>query len=214
MSNRIIITIALSLSAIFAKAQDFLSIGLPPVQPDSVAAYKQRAEAGDTEAMRLYGLCLIQGIGTERQTIKGLEQYGEATRQGDDDALFDLGIIYRDGLGAIPKSPVDAAYFFRKAGMHGHTLALMNIAYMFDIGSGVLPDSRVAAENYWRAAERGEPEAMYIYAERLLNGVGVNPDPEKARMWFNKAAAKNFKDAAARAHEIDSDLKKEESQKK
>ncbi|MDE5868867.1 MAG: hypothetical protein K2H18_01430, partial [Muribaculaceae bacterium] len=66
-------------------------------------------------------------------------------------------------------------------------------------GKGVLQDYRVAAENYWRAAERDNAEGAYRYAVMLRDGIGVAQDKPRALKYFKKAAEKDYPEAAYQA---------------
>ena len=79
---------------------------------------------------------------------------------------------------------------------------MLNIAKAFQNGQGVLPDNRVAAENYWRAAERGNAEGAYSFAVMLRDGVGVGQDLPRALKYFNMAAQQNYGDAAECARKL------------
>ena len=76
---------------------------------------------------------------------------------------------------------------------------MLEVGRSFRDGLGVIPDQRIAAENFWRAAEKGNPEGAYNYAEMLRDGKGVEQDKGKAYVWFSKAAEAGYADAAGQA---------------
>lgn len=82
---------------------------------------------------------------------------------------------------------------------------MINIARQFAEGKGVLQDYRIAAENYWRAAERGEEEGAYQFAVMLRDGIGVKKDLTRALKYFRQAAKSDYKDSALQARRLESD---------
>ena len=63
-----------------------------------------------------------------------------------------------------------------------------------------IEDSRIAAENFWRAAEQGNVDAAYRLACMYRDGVGMDRDPAKAYHYFTVAGSKGeYKDAARQA---------------
>lgn len=164
-----------------------------------ITEYEQRAAAGDGEAMRKLAQCYEQGTGGVSRDLKeAWKWYGLAAQEGDLEAEYNIGRLYRDGIGT-KQNFVESAYWFRKAARNGHVTAMLNIARQFEEGKGVLQDYTIAAENYWKAADRGNAEAAYRYAEMCRDGIGVKADKAKAYKWFEKAAAAGYGDAAQQA---------------
>lgn len=168
--------------------------------------YLKAAESGDTEGMRLVGICYLNGTGVGKDEKKAWEWFGKSASAGNAEAQYDLGCLYRDGQG-VRQNFTESAYWFRRAARNGHAKAMINIARQFAEGKGVLQDYRIAAENFWRAAERGEPEGMYQYAVMLRDGIGIDQDKSKALRWFRAAAEKDYKDSRLQADELGKSVK-------
>ena len=64
----------------------------------------------------------------------------------------------------------------------------------FDVG-GLVPDRKLAFENYKKAAEMGHPKAQYRLAQLYEFGTGVNEDRNMAKYWYTKAANQGFEAA-------------------
>ncbi len=161
--------------------------------------YIKEAEAGDAEAMRRAAVCYQTGAGVEKDL-----RNGKAAAEGNTEAQYDIGTLYRDAIGT-EQNYREAAYWFRKAASNGHSKAMINIARQFAEGKGVLQDYRIAAENYWRAAERGEEEGAYQFAVMLRDGIGVKKDLTRALKYFRQAAKSDYKDSALQARRLESD---------
>lgn len=186
------------------KAEDSPTVTV--IRAQDFPEYMKKAQAGDTEGMRVVGICYLYGTGTDKDARKAWDWLGKAASAGNTEAQYDLGCLYRDGMG-VKQNSTESAYWFRRAARNGNAKAMVNIARQFAEGNGVLQDYRIAAENYWRAAERGEPEGMYQYAVMLRDGVGVQQDNVKALRWFREAASHDYKDASLQADELQKTVK-------
>ena len=81
--------------------------------------------------------------------------------QGDADAQYNLGIMYRDGEG-VPEDYAQAATWFRKAAVQGDARAQASLGIMYTIGSGVPQDYVLA--HMWSnlAASQGNEGATSL----------------------------------------------------
>lgn len=101
---------------------------------------------------------------------------------------FELG----DGL---PKDPLQAAYWFRKAADHGDPGAQNQLGYLYFLGLGVERDARLAARWFTRAMGGGSQEAKLNFAVLHLGGIGVARDPGFARDLLLQLAKKRVSQA-------------------
>ena len=74
---------------------------------------------------------------------------------GDAEAIFHLGINYRDGLYGFPQDYDKALELFVRAGDLGHAKAHNNVGYAYDFGEGVEIDEKKANHYYKLAAIGG-----------------------------------------------------------
>ena len=91
----------------------------------------------------------------------------------------------------------DAFMFFKECAERGNPPAMINLAQLYDMGSGVPADAALSTAWLRRAAETGYSAAQYDYGLALLRGHGVARDESLARIWIEKAAAQGDKDAQA-----------------
>lgn len=76
----------------------------------------------------------------ERRDYKtALEKFHSAAQQGDAKAQYNLGQIYRNGLG-IPRDNAEAVKWYRLAAQQGHAKAQNNLGMMYYSGQGVPRD--------------------------------------------------------------------------
>lgn len=115
--------------------------------------------------------------------------------QGVASAQFNMGLIYKEGLGVDPNE-AEALKWFRKAAAQKDANAQNQLGLMYLNGRGVLQDYQEALEWFRKAAEQGLPDAQYQLGLMFRNGIGVAPDKSKAYVWFNLAAAQGNPNAA------------------
>jgi TPR repeat protein len=107
----------------------------------------------------------------------------------DDSHMYNLGYMYRKGLG-VSQNNHSAMEWYNKAAEKGNAPSMNNIGYMYRYGLGVSQNYHSAMEWYNKAAEKGNASAMnnigYMYDE----GLGVNQNYHSAMEWYRKAAEK------------------------
>ena len=108
--------------------------------------------------------------------------------QGDADAQFILGLMYRIGEG-VPEDDAEAARWIRRAAEQGDADAQFALGRMYRIGEGVLQDDAEAVRWYRRAAAQGNASAQFNLGFMYDNGKGVLQDDAEAVRWYRRAAA-------------------------
>jgi TPR repeat protein len=103
-------------------------------------------------------------------------------RQGNVVAQFNIGLLYKKGLG-VPKNYGLAAQWYRRAADSGYAAAQNELGLLYGYGLGVPLDYRKSI--YWlrRAARQGHMKGQNNLARRYYLGVGVKKDLVKAYMW-------------------------------
>jgi TPR repeat protein len=114
-----------------------------------------------------------------------LREWRPLAEQGNADAQYNLGVMYRDGLG-VTQDYVEAVKWFRKPAEH--VLAEHNLGVLYERGQGVAQNHVEALKWYRKAAERGLAEAQYNVGFMYRNGYGVLQDDAEAVRWYEKAA--------------------------
>lgn len=111
---------------------------------------------------------------------------------GDALAQLNLGAAYDHGIG-VTRDVDKAIEWYRKAADQGLAEAQFNLAHIL-----VAEDiSAVGAAEYMlKAAEQGMADAQYLMGVTYAEGIGVEPDEEKARLWLQRASTQGQKDAA------------------
>ena len=98
--------------------------------------------------------------------------------QGDAEAQFNLGSIYKKGNG-VPKESEKAMEWYLKAAEQGYAEAQSNLGVLYANGEGV-PKDAVKAVDWWRkAAEQGYAQAQFNLGLMHKKGKGVPKEAEK-----------------------------------
>jgi TPR repeat protein len=120
---------------------------------------------------------------------------------GDPAAQFNLGILYRRGLG-VPPDNRQAIGWFERAAVRGHPTAQYNMGLTYEKGIGVPPNRAAALRWYRRAAKTKKPDdsfkpaqarAQYRLATLLLEGDAVNRSA--GMFWMQQSGQNGYREA-------------------
>lgn len=136
----------------------------------------------------------------------------ERARNGDADALFQLGVNHLYGTNA-PKDPVLAAGYFEQAAGKGHVPAMRELGILKASGEGVDPEPAEGARLLGIAADELDPSAMYHLGLMYDKGIGVPVDKQKAVRLLAYAAMMGFPGAEIDAQRLDDELTAERNAK-
>ncbi len=114
-------------------------------------------------------------------------------KQGDSQAQYALGSLYRKGEG-VPQDYIEALKWLRLSAEQGNPLGQDSLGLMYNKGYGVSQDYRKAAKWFRLAAEQNHLQGQYNLGVMYNNGHGVIQDYVLAHMWVNIAASNGYKD--------------------
>lgn len=155
----------------------------PAIPPQVVQDMKAKADAGDPQAQFTLGSLYDSGRGGVRRSGTEAEKwYRRAAEAGHAEAQNSLG----SGLQAARRY-AEAREWYEKAAAQNHDLALNSLGYLYDEGLGVTQDRRKGFEYYTRAANLGEPEAMWNIAQMYAAGQLGQKDMHMACVWAHRA---------------------------
>lgn len=122
-------------------------------------------------------------------------------KSGDAAAQFNLGILYRRGLGVEPDNRQAMSWFERAAG-RGHPTAQFNLGLIYERGIGV-QRNRTAALRWYRRAAKSDPKndkfrpararAQYHLSKLLLSGNSANRPA--GMFWMQQSASSGYDEA-------------------
>ena len=129
----------------------------------------------------------------QEKNEKNTYEYGDdirrllqAAEQGDADAQFWLGDMYRKGEGVV-QNYEQAAWWYQKAAEQGNANAQCMLGDMYYFGVGVAQNSKEAARWYQKAAEQGYSPAQCSLGGMYRKGEGVAVNYAEAEKWYRKA---------------------------
>jgi hypothetical protein len=121
----------------------------------------------------------------DRDSLAWLEK---AAAAGDVKAMYDLGLVFRNGGNGIAKNSAQSLRWFMAAAQNGHAGAQFHYAEGMAGGDGVGQSMAEALTWYRKAAAQGKSEAMFRLAGIYATGDGVKRDHAAAAEWLKKAA--------------------------
>ncbi len=116
---------------------------------------------------------------------EALEELRTLVKDGDADAMYLLGTLYRDGKG-VEKSADKAQSYFSSAARQGH---LESVNALREMKNAVY---KVEFDNLLPKAEAGNADAQNRIGEMYEYAQGVPRNMETAFNWFSKAADADY----------------------
>ncbi|PWR17928.1 SEL1-like repeat protein [Zavarzinia aquatilis] len=107
----------------------------------------------------------------------------KARAAGDPHGTFVLALLYSHGKG-VPKDSAKARELVRAAAEMGHPYAM----YTYGVMLLRSKDYVGAASMVGKSAEAGQPEAMFLLANLVGQGIGTPQNEEASLKWLTKAA--------------------------
>ncbi len=120
----------------------------------------------------------------DEDSVQALEELAE---QGNAEAQYRLGQLYRDGPTPIPDW-VEARYYLEQAADQGLTDAQYALGKLLLTEDVEVQDPEQGIQWLEYAAENGHSYAAYRAGKEYLRGAAVEKDEEKARQFFRRSA--------------------------
>jgi uncharacterized protein len=121
-----------------------------------------------------------------------LREWHPLAEQGNADAQYNLGVMYRKGEG-VTQNDKEAVKWYRLAAEQGNVRAQFNLGLMHHNGDGVVQDYKEAVKLYRLAAEQVHATAQFNLGVMYANGDGVIQDNVMAYMWLSIAPENGLK---------------------
>lgn len=154
---------------------------------------KKAAAQGDEEALDNLGMMYFSGcgVGIDQNYKRAAEYHLLANEEGSIHAKANLGSLYLEGGPGLPQDYDKALYWYQLATNDNPVRAYDGLASLY-----------IEQENYEeaykyvvKAADLGHPQAEYNLGYFYENGLVVEQDKEKAKYWYEKAAAQGWANA-------------------
>ncbi|MCW8837857.1 MAG: sel1 repeat family protein [Thiovulaceae bacterium] len=140
------------------------------------------------DALTSLGFMYQNAQGCDKDEAKALELYTKGAEAKQPYALFNLGVLYMNGLGGVQHDQFKAHELFLEAAIKEVPQAMYEVALMFERGLGCIQNYSEAAFWYEEAAKRGHLEAFNNLGVLYKEGHGVVQNEAKAFICFSRAA--------------------------
>jgi TPR repeat protein len=121
---------------------------------------------------------------------ESIRLYRAAAAKGDAHAQVNLGYLYSQGLGGLPKDEREAARLYKLAADQGNAVAQTNLGLFYRKGRGGLPkDEREAVRLYKLAADQGNASGQTSLGVSYRYGRGGLPKDDREAVRLYKLAA-------------------------
>lgn len=160
--------------------------GVKPQHSQAITWYRRAADQGYGPAQMALATLLFD----DQKYADASTYYESAAMDGNSEAKFKLGKIYKEGLGVSPNFSRAFSYFSQAADAN-HSGAQFELGKMYHSGQGVDLDANTARALIKRSAENG-------YGPAQLMMVLENSDtasPEQLAKWNKSAADQGIKEA-------------------
>jgi TPR repeat protein len=164
----------------------------PQDESPHITTLRQRATAGDLEALFDLGAALCNGDGVLRDIKEGYAHIEKAAERGFVRAQFALAELYEKAF--IPGGVTKAIEWYEKAANQGDKEAQYVLGYLYTrpvLGRNFA----IAAQWLEKAALQGQVAAQRDLGLMYSRGDGVAKDLAKARHWLQEAAVQGNQEA-------------------
>lgn len=176
-------------------------VGVASDPREAMKWYRRSAQGGYAPAQFILGYFHEWAREVQYDHDEVVKWYGKAADQGYAKAQYNLGCYYGRGeveVGkavpgqdsfvwskiGIPKNPVEALKWYRKAAENGHPQAQYLMGRGYHTGKGV-PKDQTEAFKWWRkAAEQGHATSQFNLGVMFFRGRGTSQDFSEAARWF------------------------------
>jgi len=158
-------------------------------QEDDKIAYQYFLEASETIpfALAFVGAAKIEGLGTDKDVSKGIEELKVASERGATSAAATMGTFYLYGIG-MEKNEKEAVKWLTKGATDGNPEAQYYLGVCYFDGLGVAKNQVEAVRWLKEAAKQGHVVAQDRVASCYYKGTGVTKDEKEEVFWRSKAA--------------------------
>jgi TPR repeat protein len=154
---------------------------------EAVINLRLAAMGGDAIAQHMMGTFHLQGVfGLEYDAQKALHYLKQAAEKAFGPALFEMGSLYRDGIG-VDRDMRMAFSYYLEAAKRGNLRGLTYAADILFGGIGVEAQPETAVKMYEEAAKEDDAYALVRLARAYGVGRGVEKDEAKAEEYLQKA---------------------------
>lgn len=150
---------------------------------------EEAAKAGNIEAQRNLGICIIYSLGIDRDDNEAFPWFEKAAKKGDAEAQTYVGDFYYGEFGDLfEDKEKDAFKWYKKASDQKFPEGIYLLSQCYLLGDGVKENENKYLELLKEAAELDNGNACYDLAMEYKKGKLLQTDMDKYYYYLTKAA--------------------------
>lgn len=173
--------------------------------PRALEMLQMAARFGDKNAIFLLGLKYRTGDGVPSDAVIASEYFDQAARLGEPRAQNELAAIALNDK-SPGKDLSNGLVWLRKAAAQNLPMAMSNLGFAYETGSGVISDKVAALQWYERASNAGDPRGRASLGSMLRHGYGAPKNIDRAIQLLKSAVELGSREAAYALGDIYSDV--------
>ena len=150
---------------------------------DKLTKLRESAMSGDSKAQFEYGMYLYKNTKNEKGAGYLI---GESAKQGNIDAIVQLGVFFEDGVCGFKQNYKNAVALYLKAINRGSTQARTLLDFLVESGK-IVGTEYSNVLGYYLSNESGN---QYLIGVCYEKGIGTNVDSSKAMTYFKPLITK------------------------
>ena len=147
--------------------------------------FKQIAKPGNCVNEYRCAQLLLKSAWSNKDRTEAFNMFVKAADDGSLEAMNQVAIMYRDGVGT-PKDVKRMEEYFQKGADFGYIPSMVALGDIYSQGRFLPKDESKAFEYVLKAARLGDSNCMYRVANLYKDGVGVSPSKEESDYWLDK----------------------------
>lgn len=156
-----------------------------------VDLYERTLISGNGLMEYRYAELLLKVAWSDEDRKKAFEMFLKSAREGYPEALYQIAVMYRDGIGTSKNYEMMKVYLNDSA-EHGSMRSITLLADIYGQGKLLPKDRETSFKWTLKAAELGNRDFMYRVAVMYRDGIGVEKNIEKSNKWFDSYAKANL----------------------
>jgi len=156
--------------------------------------YSMLAQDGKADAMNGLGILYSKGIGVPVDDIQALSWFTKAAQSGYARAYYNMGEMYRLGVG-INLDLVKALAAYTQGAAMNDGPCIYSEGYMYYKGFGCTQSYEQSVALFKRGVNLKDNGSYYMLGLCYRNGYGITTNPDSAKFWLSKSAARMDKRA-------------------
>lgn len=147
--------------------------------------FKQIAKPGRCLNEYRCASLLLKAAWSNEDRTEAFNMFVRAANDGSLEAMNQVAVMYRDGVGT-PKDVKKMEEYFQKGADSGFIPSMVALGDIYSQGR-ILPKDEMRAFSYLlKAAKLGDSNCMYRVANMYKDGIGVQPSKDEADYWLDK----------------------------